>query len=459
MRGSNMSIGSRLRYHKKTVLWNCIMFVLMMVGAVLVPFLREGGQAIRPIYLILAAVLSLGAAVYACFFEAKTAEGVLFWLIPLVYVISAAFLLLFDKPFMFPFWTFGGLLLLCAFQLRYGMFLNIFLLFIIGSFQEKLLTEVFIIQGCCILLLGFVMPYAKSWKDAVNVLVSAATVLISVRIVCYLTMGKEALTGDIFCVAVVYAIVVCATLLLSNVLRETLLLQEQNENFDFLEELAAGTEEQDADVSEYMALTETASGEGGAAEHMTTFVSQQAFHFAEQQEEQKAVLEALSAETSPLLNLFFQTYPKAFLHARRVAVFASEVAERMGDVNVLLVKCGGYYHEIGRLRGAKTVESTLAVAKEEDFPAALQKVLREHTVDGDKPTSKEAALVLLTDNVCSMCEHLRKTQKGKILVVKVIDRALNLRLFKGDLSQSGLTAKDLSMLRNAMVEVVKEDMF
>ena len=97
---------------KKAVFFHLFMCLIMMGSAVLVPFLKESGQAFHPVYLGLAAVLSLGAAGYALFFESKTADGVLFWMIPLVFLISVAFLLLFDNPFTFPFWTFGGVLLL-----------------------------------------------------------------------------------------------------------------------------------------------------------------------------------------------------------------------------------------------------------------------------------------------------------------------------------------------------------
>ena len=445
------------------ILWGLFMGILMMAGAVFVPYLRDGGQALHPLYLGLAGGLTLAAVLYACLFEQKASEGFLFWLIPIAYLISVAFLLLFDNPFTFPFWTFGGMLLLCAFRLRYGMFLNVFLLFIIGSRQTEIVTEVLIIQILCLLLFGFVMPYAKVWKDTVNVLISVAAVLISVRIVCFFTMEKEALTGDIFCVAVVYAIVVCAVVLLSKGLRESIFIQEQTEHFDFLEELAAGAEEQDAGVSEYIALTEGNDREAYVFERTfenvsdTEYVSENSTLAFDG--EVLSQLEELSKENAPLLQQMQQTYPKAFLHARRVALFASEVAERLEGVNVTLTKCGGYYHEIGRLRGEKTLGNTLAVADESGFPTVLRDVLREHTVGGDKPTSKEAALVLLTDNICGMCEHLKKTQKGTILISKVIDRALNLRLTKGDLSQSGLSAKDLSVTLNTMSEVIKEDMF
>ncbi len=465
MRGSSMSKGKRSNNPKRAVLWNLFMFILMMGGAVLVPYLRESGQVLEPVYLISAAALALGAAVYAFVFEAKASEGFLFWMIPLVYMISVAFLLLFDKPFTFPFWTFGGMLILCAFKLRYGMFLNIFLLFIIGSFQTELLSEVLIVQILCLILFGFVMPRAKVWKDAVNILVSVAAVLISVRIICYFTMDKAALTNDIFCVAVVYAVVICAVLLLSRGLQETVLLQEQNESFEFLEELAAGAEEQDANVSEYIAMTE-----GDAGEHKTYIPapvaageSSSSFFAYETDIVKKEALSArlveLCDESAPLLEKFAGKFPKAFLHVRRVALIAGEVAERMDSVNTALVTCGGYYHEIGRLRGEKSLGQTLAVAKDENFPEELVAVLREHTVDGDKPTSKEAALLLLTDNICGMCEHLKKTQKGTILVEKVIDSALKLRLKKGDLNLSGLTAGELSVIRNTMAEVIKEDMF
>ena len=435
------------------------MFLLMMGSAVAVPYLKEGGQALRPLYLILAGGLALGAAVFVCCFEARACESYLFWLIPLVYLISVAFMLLFDRPFAFPLWTFGGIFVLCAFKLRYGMFLNIFLLYILGSMQTELVSEVLIVQLICLVLFGFVMPNAKSWKDAVNVLVSVAAVLISVRIVCYFTMDRTSLTNDIFSVSVVYAIVVCAVLLLARAFRETAYMQGQAESFEFLEELAAGAELQDANVSEYIAMTEGDTFTNAPVYDRNVFDAVRTVDNTRMDAEDFMRLQALSEESAPLLTRFSQKYPKAFLHARRVALFATEVAEHMDGVNAILVKCGGYYHEIGRLRGEKTLANTLSVAQEENFPVALQEVLRGHTVDGDKPASKEAALLLLTDNICGMCEHLKKTQKGKIVIVKVIEKAINLRLTKGDLSYSGLTAADLTVIRNTMAEVIKEDMF
>lgn len=465
MRGSSMSTGNKGNNPGRTVLFSLLMGVLMIGSAVLVPFLQVGGQAIRPVYLVLAAVLTVGAVVFGVLFEPKTTEGFRFWLIPLAYLISVAFLLLFDKSFTFPFWTFGGMLILCALKLRFGMFLNIFLLYIIGSMQPVFVSEVLIVQVLCLILFGFVMPNAKVWKDAFDILISVAALLVCVRVIYYMTMDRSTLTNDIFCVAVVYAIVICAVLLLSKGLQETILLQEQNENFEFLEELAAGAEEQDANVSEYIAMTE------GSEEAHADFVSQPGASgeelpnlavYLDKRVRDAALSERLSElcnETAPLLERFSQKFPQAFLHVRRVALFAAEVAERMQDVDVALVKCGGYYHEIGRLYGEKSLANTLAVATDENFPADLRDVLREHTVDGDKPTSKEAALLLLTDNICGMCEHLKKTQKGKIVIVKVIEKAINLRLTKGDFNRSGLTAGDLTVIRNTMAEVIKEDMF
>lgn len=456
MRGSNMSTDYLVSNKKRAVLWNLIMFVEMVGSAVVIPLMREGG--VRPVYVALAIFLSAGAAVYAVLFESEMTEGILFWLIPLVYLISVVLILLFDNPLMFPFWTFGGILLLCAFRLRYGMFLNVFLLFVLGSMQNRLFSEVLLIQLLCLLLFGFVMPTAKGWKDAVNILISVAALLVSVRIVCYFTMEKELLTLDIFCVAVVYAIIVFSVLLLSKVLQNTILLQEQKESFDYLEELALTAEEQETDSR---AVTEEATLSGVA---MNLQDLDENRDFTEsvtlpEQAELNKQLDSLCEESSPLLLTFSQRYPEAFLHARRVALIASEVADKLEGINTLLVKCGGYYHEIGRLCGERSVKNTLLVAEEEGFPVALQNVLREHTVDGDKPTSKEAALVLLTDNICGLCEHLKKTQKGRILIVKVIEKALNLRLTKGDLSQSGLTVGELSLIRNALADVIKEDMF
>ena len=45
------------------------------------------------------------------------------------------------------------------------------------------------------------------------------------------------------------------------------------------------------------------------------------------------------------------------------------------------------------------------------------------------------------------------------MIVKVIEKAMNLRLSKGDFNDSGLSAGDLAVIRNTMAEVIKEEMF
>lgn len=461
MYGNKMSRRIKVSDKRNAVLWSLLMCALMIGSAVIAPLLREGGQAIKPLYMIFLAGLSVAASAYVYFFEAGAIKGILFGLIPLVYVISFALLLLFDKPLIFPFWCFGGTLLLCAFKLRYGMLLNYFLLFVIGSMQNQPSGEVLVIHMLCLILLGFVMPFAKSWRNGVNILISIAAVVISVRIVFFFIIGKEALTSDIFYIVAVYGAIVFAVILFSGLLQENLLPEYKDESFDFLEELAAGAEEQDTELLNYLALTEEYTQNTEAV--ITTeeaSVSQAAeTPGKEEYNALSEVLQKLCAEDAPLLLQLSQKNTEAYLHVKRVAQLAEDIAKRLDGVNPLLVKCGGYYHEIGRLRGRNTLDNTLAVAKQEGFPELLIHVLKEHTVNGDKPTTKEAALLLLTDNICGMCEYLKKTQEGKILVVKVIDKALALRISKEDLSQSGLTVKEFSIIRNAMTELIKEDMF
>ncbi|MGN1084630.1 MAG: hypothetical protein ACI4QX_06480, partial [Lachnospiraceae bacterium] len=234
-----------LQNKRRTVLWHLLMLVLMLGSAVLIPVLREEGQAASPFYYLFAAVLALAVTAYAFFFEPKLTEGMLFWLSPLLYVISFAFILLFEQPLFLPFWCFGGILLLCTFGVRYGLLLNYFFLFLIGSTQQSPSMEALVMQFLCLLLLGILMPYVKKWTDAVNVMISLAAVIVSVRLVFFFAVKQELLTGDIFSLAAAYTVVVIASFLFSGLLRENVVLQTQKEYFDFLEELAAGVEEQE----------------------------------------------------------------------------------------------------------------------------------------------------------------------------------------------------------------------
>lgn len=446
MQENNRNAAGHLSCWYRTLLWHVMMTVLTIGGGVLVPVLCESRQTVSVWYYVFTVVLALCAEAYAFFFEPKLTEGPLFWLTPLLYLISYIVVLLFDKPLLMPFWCFGGILLLCAFGVRYGLLLNYFFLFLIGSTQPELSVEAVVIQVLCLFLLGIVMFYVKRWGDAVNVIISVAAVIVSVRIVFFFVLKQNILNGDIFLLAAVYTGVIAGAFLFAKLLDSGVSEKLPQEAPPFLEELAADAEEEETGAQE----------QSGRVVQSAQEIVQEA---ALQKERDRERLLLLCTEDAPLLARLSKEQPAAFLHVRRVALLAGQIAEQMEGVDSLLVQAGGYYHEIGRLKGANTLENTLVIAEQEEFPAALRQVLLTHTIKGEKPDSKEAAVLLLTDSVCSMCEHLRKTQKGRILVVKVIDKALGLRIAKEDLNRSGLTVKDFSIIRNTMAELIKEDMF
>lgn len=449
MQENKMNVTGRLSC--RTLLWHAMMMALTIGGGILVPVLRENGQTVPVWYYIFTVVLALCAGAYAFFFEPDLTEGTLFWLTPLLYLISYIVMLLFDQPLLMPFWCFGGILLLCAFSVRYGLLLNYFFLFLIGSTQPEPSAEAVVMQVLCLLLLGIVMFYVKKWGDAVNVIISVIAVIVSVRIVFFFLLKKDIFNGDIFLLAAVYTGVIAGAFLFSRFLGSDVPERLTQEAFLFPEELAAGAEGGEAGAQKPV-LAEALAEETLAAQE----AAQKA---ALQKERDRERLLLLCAEDAPLLARLSKEQPAAFLHVRRVALLAGQIAERLEGVDSLLVQAGGYYHEIGRLKGANTLENTLVIAEQGAFPAALRQVLLTHTIKGERPDSKEAAVLLLTDSVCSMCEHLKKTQQGKLLVVKVIDKALGLRIAKEDLNESGLTVKDFSVIRNAMAELIKEDMF
>lgn len=457
MRVNRMSGTNTRTVTKREVFGQLIMLFLMIGSAFIYPILKGSRDSLSSGYYIFAIILAVFATGYALVFEKQVTEGINFLLVPLMYGISFGLALLFDRPVLMPFWCFGGLLLLCAFGLRYSVFMNFYLLFLIGSNQIPVLKEALVMQIVALLLLGILMPSVKKWMDAVNAIISVLAIIVSVRIIFYLTARGEISDDNIYYISLIYTAVILACVLFSGLLKDAKLQAEQKESFAFLEELAAGAEEQSAQLFDEFFKHEVEEKDFGEEIHEDEVL--EAEETVPSKESQQWELEILCSKEAPLLARLSKEHPGAYLHACRVAQIASEVSEAMEEVNTLLVKAGGYYHEIGRLCGKNTLENTLSFAKQNEFPEDLYHVLKEHTVNGDKPTSKEAAIVLLADNICGMCEYLKKNQKGKILFDKVIDKALQLRLAKGDLNSSGLSVKDFSVIRNSMTEVIKEDLF
>lgn len=359
---------------------------------------------------LFAFLLATGAIAYLYFFERNGLYLRKTLITCILIVISVLCIIVTDFPMLYSFWSFGGFFLLGIYGMRFGMFLNFCMFFLSGSHQSVISAETICMQVALLLILGFLLPKAKRWADTVNLLLACGAALCVIRILFYLFYPQKIQNNNLFWIGLSYVVIVCGIFLFRLVLEKTEAVQS-------LPDVIDGTQKE------------------------------------------KISYESFCKEDAELLIKLQAISMDAFLHAKRVAVLAAEVAKELSDADVSLTYATGLYHEIGKILGKNTPENTDVVAKQENFPKEFRKILSEVFPGKSQPNSPEAAVVLLTDNICSTIEYLKKNTDKGLLFERIVDKSLLLRMNKGDLNYCGLSVQDFSTIRNSLVRNLKEDLF
>lgn len=146
--------------------------------------------------------------------------------------------------------------------------------------------------------------------------------------------------------------------------------------------------------------------------------------------------------------------PDVYAHSLQVAGIAKEAADCI-NADQKVCYAGGLYHEIGKLESEDYVNAGILLAKTNHFPQKLLTVIEEHNVRSKNATSKEAAVVMLSDSVVSMLERVDKT-KSKEQQKEMVKRIFVLRLEQGALDQCGLQMEELKKLLCVFLDWVEK---
>ncbi len=205
----------------------------------------------------------------------------------------------------------------------------------------------------------------------------------------------------------------------------------------------------------------------------------------------------LSDPTQPLLKELMMKAPGTYNHSIIMGNIAETAAEAIG-ANPLLARAGAYYHDIGKLNRpdyfienqfhiknphdrltpglsklaiTAHVRDGVRLARDEGLPPEILDIIKEHhgttvlsyfyhkaqknsggQVDeetyrygGQKPASREAAIIMLADSVEAAVRSLKNPTMKNIKAV--IREIFNQRLHDGQLSESELTFGDLDKVR------------
>lgn len=139
--------------------------------------------------------------------------------------------------------------------------------------------------------------------------------------------------------------------------------------------------------------------------------------------------------------------PEVYLHTKNVAAIGRQAASCIG-ADSELVYAGGMYHEIGKLKGTDYVKNGIELAGEYDFPEVMIQMIAEHNVTCKLATTREAAVLMLTDSIVSMMERIGINDAGQEEKRRnMVEKVFALRLQKGELDESQLTIGDIKQLR------------
>lgn len=134
-------------------------------------------------------------------------------------------------------------------------------------------------------------------------------------------------------------------------------------------------------------------------------------------------------------------------HCKQIGTLSEGAARKIG-VREDIAYAGGCYHEIGRLEGNEYIEDGAKLLKENGVSSQVIRVVKEHNIHHDVPTSKEAAIVMLSDSIVSTVQFLKARQPDAELPMdNVVDSIFAKRFEKGLLDESMLSMKDIVMLK------------
>jgi putative nucleotidyltransferase with HDIG domain len=209
----------------------------------------------------------------------------------------------------------------------------------------------------------------------------------------------------------------------------------------------------------------------------------------------------LSNPNHPLLKRLSIEAPGTYHHSILAANLAEAGADAVG-ANALLCRVGAYYHDVGKLKSprffkenqrgenphdlmdpresAKIITSHigygLELAQKFKLPRDVQKIIAQHHGDGvvpyflhkaneagletneadfhyrgTKPSTKEAAIVMLADCVEAAVHSMNDPDRDQ--VKEMIDRLISARFTDGQMDDSPLNRRDMSTLGKAFLSV------
>jgi hypothetical protein len=218
------------------------------------------------------------------------------------------------------------------------------------------------------------------------------------------------------------------------------------------------------------------------------------------------LLELANPTTSPLLKRLKVEAPGTYSHSLLIGDMAAEATEELG-IDHLLVRVGGYYHDIGKIenpiyfienqQGANKhdeikptisvsiiknhVKAGVNIAKENRIPEEIIDYIREHhgttaisyfyhqalglfgdeqvniqdyEYPGPKPHTKGAAIIMIADAVeASLRAYSQNNDKLSLKIIQeIVDDAINMRMAQGQFDNCDLNLHEIKTIKEAFIK-------
>ncbi len=364
------------------------------------------------------------------------------------YLISILLIMLPIQPEIYSFWMIGGLLISMLVDVKLGLLIYFNLTFIL-SVTITLAPETtihFLILGVLMsLLAGAIKNKATVIYAAVILLSTNVTLAFVINNFIFDASSNYNYLSSFFSIL---AVLVTAFLLSAIYGKLTSGSTEEEEakvgSVPAIQKVnSMAVEQMDPVTSVITAEKETSPGTAEKAEEQSKTEEQSLSSY---QRGIRTSCELLVNLDNSLLQKLKNQNEAVYEHSLLIGDISGRAAEQIG-AEEMLARAGGYYHEIGKLNGKDYILEGLIIAEEHSFPRELTSIIRQHNIKHEKPTSIEAAIVMLTDTVVATIEYIRKTDDKKYTVEKIIDNIFQMRMDKGTFDESGISVKDYKTLK------------
>jgi putative nucleotidyltransferase with HDIG domain len=434
---------------------NSILITILPVLSMIVAILPGIMMKASGIHIAKVGILTLILTSASAFYIRLNAENILNkklakTIITVSYLASICLLLLVQAPETFSFWMIGGLLVAMLIDSKLGLLLHFNLSFILGitlSSRPEIVIHILIIGVLMNLLAGAIKQKTTVIYAIIIILSTNITLSFAINNFIFDTNVNFNYMNSLFSILAILIITFFIGLIYDKTYSENNIAKEAINNSTqalAVQEMNTAHSGVSQEVSATPSLELELNQEVDPKELETSEILED--YDSNKNLSDWTSYDKLCDDNNELINKMKQFSESLYTHSLHIGDLSCRAAKEIG-ANDIIAKAGGLYHEIGKINGRNYIEEGLIIAEVYAFPKELKAILKEHNIKYEKPSSVEAAIVMLSDNVVSTIEYIEKTEDNKFTTNKIIDNIFQMRMDKGTFDAANLSLKDFKKLK------------